>query len=207
MKKYILLILISVSFSAQTAINRDSEISNYVSLVNSDSLKSNVEKLVSFGTRQTLSSTSDKKRGIGAARNWVLNQFKNYAKNSDGRMSVELQNEDLQPDGKRINQVTNLGNPTAILKGTNPNDTRIFIISEHLDSRVTDIFNFKSDAPGANDDASGVAAVLECARILSKSNFPSTVIFVAVSGEEQGLLGSKMLAERAVKEKWNVLQC
>lgn len=205
MKKYYLLFIITGSLSAQTTINRDPEISKYVSLVNSDSLKAHVEKLVSFGTRQTMSSTTDKKRGIGAARNWVLAQFKDDAKNSGGRMSVELQNEDLQPDGKRINQVTNLGNPTAILKGTNPNDNRVFIISGHLDSRVTDILNIKDDAPGANDDASGVAAVLECARILSKSNFPATVVFVAVSGEEQGLFGSTMLAKRAAKEKWNVV--
>lgn len=205
MQKYFILLFITGSLSAQTIINRDPEISQYVNMVNADSLKVHVEKLVSFGTRQTMSSTTDKKSGIGAARNWVLNQFKNDAKNSGGRMTVELQNEDLQPDAKRINQVTNLGNPLAILKGTNPADNRVFIISGHLDSRVTDILNAKDDAPGANDDASGVAAVLECARILSKSNFPATVVFVAVSGEEQGLFGSKMLTDRAVKEKWNVV--
>ena len=205
MKKYILFLFISNLFSAQTIVNRDAEIYNYASQVNADSLKAKVEKLVSFGTRHTMSSTTDKKRGIGAARNWVLSQFKNYAKNSGGRMSVELHNQDLQPDGKRISQLTNLGNPMAILKGTDPNDDRVFIISGHLDSRVSDVLNFKSDAPGANDDASGVAAVLESARILSNSKFPATIVFVAVSGEEQGLLGSKMLADRAIKEKWNVV--
>lgn len=205
MKKYILLLFISSLFSAQTIINRDAEIYNNASMVNADSLQWKVEKLVSFGTRHTMSSTTDKKRGIGAARNWVLSQFKNYAKNSGGRMIVELHNQDLQPDGKRISQVTNLGNPMAILKGTDPNDDRVFIISGHLDSRVSDILDFKSDAPGANDDASGVAAVLESARILSRSKFPATIVFVAVSGEEQGLLGAKMLADRAVKDKWNVI--
>ena len=205
MKKYILFLFISSFSSAQTIVNRDAEIYNYASQVNADSLKAKVEKLVSFGTRHTMSSTTDKKRGIGAARNWVLSQFKNYAKNSGGRMVVEMQNQDLQPDGKRISQLTNLGNPMAILKGTDPNDDRVFIISGHLDSRVSDVLNFKSDAPGANDDASGVAAVLESARILSNSKFPATIVFVAVSGEEQGLLGSKMLADRAIKEKWNVV--
>jgi hypothetical protein len=205
MKKYFILLIISGSLSAQTTVNRDPEIFQYVSLINSDSLRAHVEKLVTFGTRQTMSSTTDKKRGIGAARNWVISQFKNDAKNTGGRMSVELQSEDLQPDGKRITQITNLGDAIAILKGTNPNDSRVFIISGHLDSRVTDILNVKNDAPGANDDASGVAAVLECARILSRSNFPATVVFVAVSGEEQGLFGSTMLAKRAVKEKWNVV--
>ena len=205
MKKYILFLFISNFFSAQTIVNRDAEIYNYASQVNADSLKWKVEKLVSFGTRHTMSSTTDKKRGIGAARNWVLSQFKNYAKNSGGRMVVEMQNQDLQPDGKRISQLTNLGNPMAILKGTDANDDRVFIISGHLDSRVSDVLNFKNDAPGANDDASGVAAVLESARILSNSKFPATIVFVAVSGEEQGLLGSKMLADRAIKEKWNVI--
>ena len=205
MQKYFILLLITGSLAAQTIVKRDTEISQYVSLINSDSLKAHVEKLVTFGTRQTMSSTTDSKKGIGAARNWVLSQFRNDAKNSGGRMVVELQNEDIQPDGKRINQVINLGNATAVLKGTDPKDNRIFIISGHLDSRVTDILNMKDDAPGANDDASGVAAVLECARILSKSNFPATVIFVAVSGEEQGLFGSTMLAKRALNEKWNVV--
>lgn len=205
MQKYFILLLITGSLAAQTTVKRDTEISQYVSLINSDSLKAHVEKLVTFGTRQTMSSTTDSKKGIGAARNWVLSQFRNDAKNSGGRMLVELQNEDIQPDGKRINQVINLGNATAVLKGTDPKDNRIFIISGHLDSRVTDILNIKDDAPGANDDASGVAAVLECARILSKSNFPATVIFVAVSGEEQGLFGSTMLAKRALNEKWNVV--
>ncbi|MFC6267911.1 M28 family metallopeptidase [Frigoriflavimonas asaccharolytica] len=205
MKKYFLFILAASFYSGQTIVKKDPEISIYTSQVNADSLQSHVEKLVSFGTRHTMSSTTDKKRGIGAARNWVLSQFKNYAKNSGGRMVVELQNEDLQADGKRITKLTNLGNPTAILKGTDPNDNRVFIISGHLDSRVSDILNFKDDAPGANDDASGVAAVIESARILSQSNFPATIVFVAVSGEEQGLLGAKMLSDRALKEKWNVV--
>jgi len=92
----------------------------------------------------------------------------------------------------------------AILKGTDPNDNRVYMISGHLDSRVTDVMNAKADAPGANDDASGVAAVMECARIMSKHSFPATVIFVAFSGEEQGLLGSTYLADKAKKEGWNI---
>lgn len=205
MKKYLLLLLISSFFSGQTTIHRDPEISRYVSQVNGDSLKSHVEKLVGFGTRHTMSSTKDKKRGIGAARDWVLSKFNRYAENSGGRMIVELQNENLLADGKRVTHSTNLGNPIAVLKGTDPNDTRVLIISGHLDSRVSDVLNFKDDAPGANDDASGVAAVLESARILSHSKFSATIVFVAVSGEEQGLLGARMLAARAVREKWNVV--
>ncbi len=194
---------LALSVSAQQ-VQKDTEISRYVNAVSKDSLRANVERLVSFGTRHTMSSTTDKKQGIGAARNWVLSRFKDYARNSDGRMDVYLQNEDLQPDGRRIDKITNLGNPIAFLKGTDPNDKRIIIITGHLDSRVSDVMNATATAPGANDDASGVAAVIESARILSKSKFPGSILFVAVSGEEQGLLGAKMLADKAKAENWRI---
>ena len=205
MKKTILLVsvLLSVIATAQKQ-DKDPEISAYVKAVSKDSLKSNVEKLVSFGTRHTMSSTIDKDKGIGAARSWVLSKFRNYAKNSEGRMEVYLQNEDLQPDGKRINKVTNLGNAIGLLKGTDPLDKRIIIISGHLDSRVSDVLNSTDYAPGANDDGSGVAAVIESARVLSKSKFPMSILFVAVSGEEQGLLGAKMLSDKAKADNWEI---
>ena len=205
MKKTILLVsvLLSVIATAQKQ-DKDPEISAYVKAVSKDSLKSNVEKLVSFGTRHTMSSTTDKDKGIGAARSWVLSKFRNYAKNSGGRMEVYLQNEDLQPDGKRINKVTNLGNAIGLLKGTDPLDKRIIIISGHLDSRVSDVLNSTDYAPGANDDGSGVAAVIESARVLSKSKFPMSILFVAVSGEEQGLLGAKMLSDKAKADNWEI---
>lgn len=196
-------VLLSVGFNAQKQ-DKDPEIAGYVKNVSKDSLRANIEKLVSFGTRHSMSSTTDKDKGIGAARSWVLSKFRNYAKNADGRMEVFLQNEDLQPDGKRINKVTNLGNAIALLKGTDPTDKRIIIISGHLDSRVSDVLNSTDYAPGANDDGSGVAAVIESARVLSKSKFPLSILFVAVSGEEQGLLGAKMLSDKAKAEKWEV---
>ncbi|WP_332019192.1 M28 family metallopeptidase [Kaistella sp.] len=205
MKKILILpiVLLSIALSAQKTKN-DPEISKYVSQVNRDSLKAHVEKLVSFGTRHTMSSTTDAKRGIGAARNWVLSKFRNYARNADGRMEVYLQNQDLKPDGKRINKDTNLGNAIAFLKGTDPNDKRVIIISGYLDSRVSDVMDAESFAPGANDDGSGVAAVIESARVLSKSKFPVSILFVAVSGEEQGLLGARMLADKAKAENWDL---
>lgn len=205
MKKILILpiVLLSITLSAQKTKN-DPEISKYVSKVNRDSLKAHVEKLVSFGTRHTMSSTTDANRGIGAARNWVLSKFRNYARNADGRMEVYLQNQDLKPDGKRINKDTNLGNAIAFLKGTDPNDKRVIIISGHLDSRVSDVMDAESFAPGANDDGSGVAAVIESARVLSKSKFPVSILFVAVSGEEQGLLGARMLADKAKAENWDL---
>ncbi|WP_230380122.1 M20/M25/M40 family metallo-hydrolase [Kaistella gelatinilytica] len=205
MKKavFFLSILLSIVINAQKQ-EKDPEIAGYVKNVSKDSLKANIEKLVSLGTRHTMSSTTDKEKGIGAARNWVLSKFRNFAKNSEGRMEVYLQNEDLQPDGKRINKVTNLGNAIALLKGTDPTDQRIIIVSGHLDSRVSDILNSTDDAPGANDDGSGVAAVIESARVLSRSKFPMNILFVAVSGEEQGLFGAKMLSDKAKAENWQV---
>lgn len=199
MKYSVFLLLISCTAFSQGRL-KDDEVKKYVSQVNEDSLKSYINKLVSFQTRHTLSTTDDPKQGIGAARNWVIKQFKNYAKNSGGRMEVYLQQEDLQPDGKRIDQVVNLGNAVAFLKGTDSNDKRVFLIGGHLDSRVTDVMNRTSVAPGANDDGSGVSAVIESARILSRSSFPASIIFVAFSGEEQSLLGSRLLAEKIKKE-------
>ncbi|RKS97991.1 M20/M25/M40 family metallo-hydrolase [Chryseobacterium defluvii] len=202
--KYLLFLCLTPCVVFSQIRSKDDEIKKYVSEVNSDSLQSYIKKLVSFNTRHTLSATDDQNKGIGAARNWVLGKFKDYAKNSGGRMEVYLQQQDIQPDGKRVDQVFNLGNPIAFLKGTDSNDKRIFMISGHLDSRVTDVMNRTSFAPGANDDGSGVSAVIEAARVLSKSSFPASVIFVAFSGEEQSLLGSKMLAEKAKKENWQI---
>lgn len=199
MKYSVFLLLISCTVFSQKH-SKDDEVKKYVSQVNEDSLKSYINKLVSFETRHTLSSTVDPKHGIGAARNWVIRKFNDYAKNSEGRMEVYLQQEDIQPDGKRIDKPVNLGNAVAFLKGTDPDDKRIFLIGGHLDSRVTDVMNRTSAAPGANDDGSGVSGVIESARILSRSSFPASIIFVAFSGEEQSLLGSKQLAEKIKKE-------
>ena len=207
MKKYLIATAITLIFNhsyAQTIVNRDPAIDAMVKEVSADSLKAYVAKMVSFGTRHTLSSTTDKKRGIGAAREWVVQKFNEFARQSGGRLTAYVDTTTLQPDGRRVNVPVNLGNSIAILKGTDPNDDRVYMISGHLDSRVTDVMNSTADAPGANDDASGVAAVLECARIMSKRSFPATVIFVAFSGEEQGLLGSTFLAEKAKKANWNI---
>jgi hypothetical protein len=193
-----------IESSAQTVVQRDREIAAMVKEISPDSLKAYITKLVSFGTRSTLSSTSDKQRGIGAAREWVVQRLKDFAKNSNGRMTAYVDTTTIPADGRRVDVATNLGNAMAILKGTDPNDDRIYIISGHLDSRVTDVMNRTADAPGANDDGSGVAAVMECARIMSKHLFPATVIFVAVSGEEQSLLGSTFLANEAKSKNWNI---
>jgi len=189
---------------AQMIIDRDPEIENMVKEVNADSLQSYIKVMVSFGTRSTVSSASDTKKGIGAARNWVLNKFNQFAVASGGRLTSFVDTTTYASDGKRVLHAINLGNTVATLKGTDPKDNRIFIISGHLDSRRTDVMDGTADAPGANDDGSGSAAVLECARILSKHSFPATIIFVTVSGEEQGLLGSGYMAKKAKDANWNI---
>lgn len=206
MKKLLLLsalFLWKVS-SAQQTITRDPEIEQMVREVSSDSLISYIKTMVSFGTRNTLSSGIDPKRGIGAARNWVLSRFNEIAKIAQGRLTAFIDTATLQPDGKRVDVPLLLGNVVATLKGVDPNDNRVFVISGHLDNMRSSVMDRTGDAPGANDDASGVAAVMECARIMSKHRFPATVVFVAVSGEEQGLLGSNFMSEKAKKEGLNV---
>lgn len=206
--KILLLIFLLSSYnflSAQTIIQRDAEIEKMVKEISPDSLKSYIKSMVAFGTRNTLSTQTDPKRGIGAARNWVLGKFNEFAKQSNGRLSAFIDTTTLQPDKRRIDTVTLLGNVVATLRGTDPNDNRIFIISGHLDNMRSSPTERLGDAPGANDDASGCAAVIECARIMTKYNFPATIIFVTVSGEEQGLLGSAFMSEKAKKENWNIV--
>ena len=198
----IICICLLSQLNAQVIINKDPFIEKMVAEVSSDSLKSYIYSLVSFGTRHTLSVQNNNSKGIGAARNWVLSKFKEFAKNSNGRLSSFIDTITLAKDNRRIDVPTLLGNVVARLEGTDTSDKRIFIISGHLDSRRSNEMDRVGDAPGANDDASGVAAVIESARIMSKKSFPATIIFVAVSGEEQGLLGANFMAEKAKKENW-----
>lgn len=206
MKQLLLIatLLISLSSSAQTIINRDAQIDAMVKEVNADSLKSYINQMVAFGTRNTLSNQTSSTRGIGAARIWVLNKFNEFSKKSNGRLSAFIDTTIYKADGRRVDRNIILGNVVATLKGTDPNDKRIFIISGHLDNMRTSPTDSIGDAPGADDDGSGSAAVIECARILSKQSFPATIIFVTVSGEEQGLLGANYMAEKAKKENWQI---
>jgi hypothetical protein len=198
------LLLTAGTISAQITIRRDPQIEKMVSEVSRDSIESYIRKMVSFGTRSTLSTQTDPTRGIGAARDWVLKRFNEFAQLSGGRLTAFIDTTTLAPDGRRVNAPVLLGNVVATLKGTDPNDDRIFIISGHLDNMRSNVMDGTGDAPGANDDASGVAALMESARIMSKLSFPATILFVAVSGEEQGLLGSTYMAEKARKQNWNI---
>lgn len=204
---FIYAILMGLMFQispAQTIVS-DPEIKKMVSEVSASNMENTVRKLVSFGTRHTLSDTKSNTRGIGAAQRWVKSEFDKYAKESNGRLSAEIDYFTVKADGKRIATDSQLGNVMATLKGTDPTDNRVLIISGHLDSRASDVMNTTIDAPGANDDGSGVAAVMEISRIMSKREFPFTIIFVAVVGEEQGLYGAKHLADKAKAENWNVV--
>lgn len=203
MRKTLLFLLLTAGshvLTAQTIVQRDPVIEKMVSAVNADSLKSYISRLVAFGTRNTLSTQSDPKRGIGAARQWVLSKFNQFARTSGGRLTALIDTTTLAPDGRRVDVPLLLGNVVATLKGTDPADDRLFVISGHLDNMRSSVMDRTGDAPGANDDASGVAAVIECARIMSQQSFPATVIFIAVSGEEQGLLGARFMADKLKKE-------
>ena len=164
-------------------------------------LHATIAKLVSFGTRHTLSDTKSDKRGIGAARRWVKSQFEDISKACGG--CIEVVTPSQMFTGKRVPQSTEVMDVVAIKRGTS-DPKRVIVITGHLDSRVTDVMNATSDAPGANDDASGVAAVMEAARVLSKEDNDATLVFAALSGEEQGLYGGKVLADYAVAQGWNV---
>ena len=160
-------------------------------------MRATVAKLVSFGTRHTLSSQTDPKRGIGAAVRWAEAEMK--------AMGLQtLQTCDIVTKLPRIPTPTKVCNAVGILRGTErPND--VVIITGHIDSRVSDPMNATADAPGANDDGSGTAAVLEAARVLARRKFPGTIVFAALSGEEQGLNGGKILADYAKAQGWNVI--
>lgn len=154
--------------------------------------------MVSFGTRHSLSDTVSTTIGIGAARRWVASKFLQFRKQTGANMTVELDPMEVMPGGRntRIPRRVIMKNVLATLKGTDPNDNRVLLVSGHLDSRATDVMDSTITAPGANDDASGVAVVIELARVMSKYKFPCTIIFMAVQGEEQGLIGARHMAEK-----------
>ena len=172
-----------------------------VSRVDPAELHNTIAKLVSFGTRHTMSDTKSDTRGIGAARRWVEVRFAQISKDCGGCLEVVTPAQTFT--GTRIPQATEVMDIVAIQRGTSDPD-RVVLITGHLDSRVTDIMNATSDAPGANDDASGVAAAIEAARVLSKTKFRATIVYAALSGEEQGLYGGKVLADYAKSRGWRV---
>ena len=190
--------------SRRAAPVRNRAISNIVREIDARNIEATIRKLVSFGTRNTLSEQNDPKRGIGAARDWLYAEFLKAAEASNGRMTVEKQSFE-QAKAARVPEPTILTNVVATLKGSQPEATdRIYVVSGHYDSMCNSPTDAKCDAPGANDDASGTAAVLEMARVMAKYEFDATIVFMVVAGEEQGLLGSTHFAEQAKQKNWNV---
>jgi hypothetical protein len=181
---------------------RNRTIANVVREIDARNIEATIRKLVSFGTRNTLSEQNDPKRGIGAARDWLYAEFLKAAEASGGRMTVEKQSYE-QAKAPRVPQPTIITNVVATLKGTQSPE-RIYVVSGHYDSMCNTPVDAKCDAPGANDDASGTAAVLEMARVMAKYEFDATIVFMAVAGEEQSLLGSTHFAEQAKQKNWNV---
>ena len=172
--------------------------------ISSKNIEANIRKLVTFQTRHSLSDTTSSTTGIGAARNWIKSEFERYSRESGGRLKAEFDVFTQPADGRRITIPAIMKNVLGILPGTDPLDDRVFIVSGHYDSRATDVNDSKIFAPGANDDASGTSAVMELARVMSKHRFNSTIIFVAMVAEEQGLYGAVNLAKRAKESKWNI---
>jgi Zn-dependent M28 family amino/carboxypeptidase len=161
--------------------------------------------MVSFHTRHNLSDQNDPATGIGASWNWIKSEMEKNIPASGGRLEVKFEEYTVGGPGQRIPQETKLKNVVANLKGTDPTDDRIIVISAHLDSRAALDNDNTSFAPGANDDGSGVAAILELIRIMSVRKFSATIVFMAVSGEEHGLYGAKHMAAKAKEEKWNII--
>ena len=186
----------------RTAPVRNRTIANVVREIDARNIEVTIRKLVSFGTRNTLSEQNDPNRGIGAARDWLYAEFLKAATASGGRMTVEKQSYE-QAKAARVPQPTIVTNVVATLKGTQSPD-RIYVVSGHYDSMCNTPVDAKCDAPGANDDASGTAAVLEMARVMAKYEFDATIVFMAVAGEEQSLLGSTHFAEQAKQKNWNI---
>ncbi|MBV9217638.1 MAG: M28 family metallopeptidase [Acidobacteria bacterium] len=180
----------------------DPEIRRMIKDISPKNIEATIRKLVSFGTRNTLSEQDNPTRGIGAARDWIYAQYQQYSRECGGCLDVQKQ-AFVQPKANRIPEPVTLTNVYAVLKGTTDPD-RVYVISGHYDSMCTSPTDAKCDAPGANDDASGTAVSLELARVMSKRKFDATIVFMSVPGEEQGLLGATHYANEAAKAKVNI---
>ncbi len=204
----LLLVCITQVAQAQTLTappSVDMRIYNIIEDVSVNRIEQDVRKLAGFGTRNTLSDTTSNTRGIGAARRWIKQEFDNISSNCQGCLTVSYQRNLVPAEGNsRILKDTWVVNVVAIQRGTtHPN--RYIIMSGDIDSRASDATDATTDAPGANDNASGMAGVMEAARVLSNYKFGSSIIYLGLSGEEQGLFGGVGVAEQAQKESWDII--
>ncbi|WP_414828655.1 M28 family metallopeptidase [Alteromonas sp. H39] len=212
MKKTTLVSLLGLTFGSLTSsfatasdapkAGDQQVIHDIVADVSADRIESDITTLVNFGTRHTLSETQSDTRGIGAARRWIKAEFEKISAECGGCLEVYFQS-DVISDEKRIPEATDVVSVIAIQRGkTDP--SRYVIMSGDIDSRVSDVMDATSDSPGANDNASGVAGTLEAARVLSKHTFNGSIVYAALSGEEQGLFGGKIMAEQAKADGWRI---
>ena len=200
-----LTVLVLFTFLIASTQSEVSKVLTEIALAPSaERIEKDIEKLVSFGTRHTLSDTVSKTRGIGAARRWIKSEFDLISKDCNSCLEVSYQRNLVVKNKRRIVKDVEIVNVLAIQKGnTYPN--RYVIMSGDIDSRVSDPNNFTSDSPGANDNASGMAGTIEAARILSQYEFPVSIIYVGLSGEEQGLYGGQHMAKVAKEEGWDII--
>jgi hypothetical protein len=188
--------------AAPNVARHQAEIDRIVSEVSAKRIEGYVRKLVSFGTRHSMSDTTSDTKGIGAARRWIKSELERCGAGT--RMQVAFDSY-MAPAGGRLSRPTEIVNVVATLPGTQAESKdRMYVVSGHYDSRVTDVMNSTDDAPGANDDASGTAAVMELACVMARHDFDATIVFMTVAAEEQGLLGATHWAEEAKKNNWNV---
>ncbi|MBU2525492.1 MAG: M28 family metallopeptidase [Bacteroidetes bacterium] len=195
----------SVFLQAQTPPQTDLRIYDIIQSVSAERIENDIRTLANFGTRNTFSDTVSETRGIGAARRWIKSEFEKISKSCNNCLDVFYQKDFVtKSDGNRVPKDAWVVNVVAIQRGTKyPN--RYIIMSGDIDSRASNTMDFETDAPGANDNASGMAGAIEAARVLSKYKFESSVVYVGLSGEEQGLFGGKGLAEYAQKNNWDII--
>ena len=194
-----LFITISLAFGQQ-----DARMYDIIEAVSANRIITDVETLANFGTRHTLSDTLSETRGIGAARRWIKKSFTQISADCGNCLEVFEQKNMFKADGRRLTRDVWINNIVAIQRGSvHPN--RFVIMSGDIDSRVSDPNNFTSDSPGANDNATGMAGAIELARVLSKYRFANSIVYVGLSGEEQGLYGGKGLAQYALDNNWEII--
>lgn len=201
----LLLTLLTLFFQqVQLPSKTNPGIEKIVTEISSENIEKTIKKLVSFGTRHTLSDQESPTRGIGAARRWIKSEFDRYASEAGGRLIVN-EDEFVQPPTQRVPREVKLVNVVATLPGTQTESKdRIYVVSGHYDSICSPQSDVTCDAPGANDDASGTAAVMEMARVMSRYQFDATIVFMTVPGEEQGLLGARHWADAAKNKNMNI---
>lgn len=200
-----ILFFLTVTAFTQVIVNRDPVIKKMTDDISTENIRSHVARLVGFHTRHNMSEQDNPQKGIGAAWNWIKTEMEKSIPSSGGRLEVKFEDYRVGGARQRITQELTLKNVIATLKGTDPGDDRIIVVSAHLDSRAEADNDFISFAPGANDDGSGIAALLEMIRIMAPQKFPATIVFMALSGEEHGLYGARHMAEKAAKENWNII--